>query len=401
MAGLGLVARLALADARHDRALFACAALTVAAVLLPLLVLLGLKTGVVERLLADLRGDLRAVEIRPRGNGALPPEWFAAMRTRPDVGFVAPRVRSFGASLQYARVEDPVRARSADFIPSGPGDPRLGALAALVTGDAVVVSARMAEEAGLRPGEALLLWRPAPPGRPRAGPRLERRVVVAAVAPLSASDQRHVFGTPEIGGLLEDSSEREGLASLDGAPAPARTYASFRLYAHDIADVPGLARALEAQGLEVDTEEARIAWAFRMDRNLTVLFLVLVGCAAIGVALALVATLWANVARKRRALSLLRLLGCPAARLAVFPLVQAALVALGGAALAAGAALGGAAAINRVFAPALDIPALATVLPWHLAAATGATLALGLLAGLAAVRPILGIAPAEGLRESP
>ena len=160
-----------------------------------------------------------------------------------------------------------------------------------------------------------------------------------------------------------------------------------------------VAADLEAEGLEVETHAARIGWVFRTDRNLTLLFLVLVGCAAIGVALALAATLWGNVLRKRRALSLLRLLGCPARRLALFPIVQAGLVALAGAALAAAGALCGAALMNAVFAPAFGLPGLATVLAWHLAAATGATLGIALLAGAAAVRPILGIAPAEGLRE--
>ncbi|MCZ8150664.1 MAG: hypothetical protein O9325_22755 [Roseomonas sp.] len=395
-----LVLRLAVADALHDRLLFVCAALTIAAVLLPLLLLLGLKTGVVERLLAELRADPSATELRLAGNVALPPEWFAEMARRPEVGFLVPRVRSFGNALQYARADDPIRARQADLISSGPGDPLLGAMSRLVAGDRIVVSQRVAEEAGLRPGDALLLWRPPPrSGPPR--PRIEFLVTVAAIAPASASSQRHVFGTPELAGRLEDSTEQDPFAAPQGEAVPAapRVFAAFRLYARDIAGVAPLAEALEAQGLEVETQAARIGWVFRTDRNLTLLFLVLVGCAGVGVALALAATLWGNVLRKRRALSLLRLLGCPARHLALFPLVQAALVALAGSALAAAVALGGAALVNAVFAPAFGLAGLATLLPWHLAAAAGATLLIALVAGVAATRPILGIAPAEGLRE--
>jgi putative ABC transport system permease protein len=392
-----LVLRMAVADALHDRWLFACAALTVAAVLLPLLLLLALKTGIVERLLAELRADPAATELRLRGNVALPPEWFERMARRPEVGFLVPRVRTFGNALSYARADDPIRARQADLISSGPGDPLLGAMSRLVEGDRVLVSKRVSEEAGLRPGDALVLWRPLPRGgSPR--PRIEFRVTVAAIAPDSASSQRHIFGTAALAGRLEDSSEQDPVAVPEAEATP-RVFAAFRLYARDITGVAPLAEALEAEGLEVETHAARIGWVFRTDRNLTLLFLVLVGCAAIGVALALAATLWGNVLRKRRALSLLRLLGCPARRLALFPIVQAGLVALAGAALAAAGALCGAALMNAVFAPAFGLPGLATVLAWHLAAATGATLGIALLAGAAAVRPILGIAPAEGLRE--
>ena len=274
-----MVFRLAIADALHDRVLFACAALTVAAVLLPLLLLLGLKTGVVERLVADLRADPGAVELRLRGNVALPPDWFDTMRARPDVGFVVPRVRTFGAAIQYARADNPILARSADFMASGQGDPLLGRIAASITPGQVVVSERVAEDAGLRPGDALLLWRPLPRGAAPA-PRVEQRVVVAAIAPPGASSQRHIFGTADLAGTLEDVAERETAPDAAGR----RSFAGFRLYARDIADVGGLARVLEAQGLEVETNAARIAWVFTMDRNLTTLFLMLVGCAGIGVA---------------------------------------------------------------------------------------------------------------------
>ena len=388
-----LVLRLAVADALHDRVMFACAVLTVAAVLLPLLLLLGLKTGVVERLVADLRADPGATELRLRGNVALPPAWFEAMRARPDVGFVVPRVRTFGAAIQYARADDPIRARSADFMASGPRDPLLGALSAAIISGQVVVSQRVAEDASLRPGDELVLWRPLPRGAAPT-PRVERRVVVAAIAPPGASGQRHIFGTAELAGLLEDVAEREGAPDAAGQ----RSFAGFRLYARDIADVAGLQRHVEAQGFEVETNAGRIAWVFTMDRNLTILFLMLVACAGVGVAGALAATLWGNVARKRRSLSLLRLMGLSARRLAWFPLIQAALVALVGAALAALATIGAAAAINAGFGGAYGIPALARILPWHLGAAASGALGLSLLAGAIAVRPVLRIAPAEGLR---
>jgi putative ABC transport system permease protein len=220
------VGRLALADALHDRNVFACAVLTVAAVMLPLLLLLGLKTGLVERLLADLRADPAAVEVRLRGNVALGPDWFAAMRARPDVAFVAPRVRTFGSSVQVGRVEDPIRGHDADLVASGPGDPLLGPAAALVVPGRVVLSERLARDSGYAPGDELLVWslRRRPGGGAK---RIEARVTVAAIAPATAGNARLLFGVTELAGMLEDGAEREGDPDAPGR----RRFAGFRLYA--------------------------------------------------------------------------------------------------------------------------------------------------------------------------
>ncbi|MCA1780171.1 MAG: hypothetical protein LC637_12565, partial [Xanthomonadaceae bacterium] len=50
----GLVARLALRDYRHERIMSACFVLALSAVLLPLMVLFGLKFGIIGNLLAPL-----------------------------------------------------------------------------------------------------------------------------------------------------------------------------------------------------------------------------------------------------------------------------------------------------------------------------------------------------------
>jgi len=397
----GLVARLAAKDVLHDRRLFACFVLTLAAILAPLLILFGLKTGVVDHLLGGLRRDPVNREIIHRGHRSFTADWFAAMTARPEIAFVAPRTRQLSLTVNAGKPADPLRGRPVELVVSGNGDPALGAAADGIAGDAVVISERLAIAGGYAAGDPLLIWAIR---RGSAGPeRVDVSLRIAAVAPPRASTREAIFGPLGLVADVEDFLEGRAVAARGwggSAPPTERLYPSFRLYAATIEDVQPLERELIAAGLQVETNAAAIAWTLSLDRHLTELFGVLTACAAVGFAIALAASLWANVERKRRALSLLRLMGVRRSALPVFPMIQAAVVALAGAALATLVALAVAAAINAAYGGAyLEGGALCRILPLHLAAAAAAALLLSLLAGAAAVRPVLGIEPAEGIRE--
>jgi putative ABC transport system permease protein len=390
-----LVARLALADALHDRRLFLSAALTVAAVLAPLLLLLGLKAGVVDHLLGRLRADPHARQLVLKGHASFAPAWFATMRGRPDVAFVAPRIRELAQSVQVAAPADGSPLNWAKYWISGQGDPLLGPVAAKLGPGSVALSPALAEHTGLKAGDrAMLQVRRLLPGGARV---LRLPVAVAGIAPLATmpdSQLLAVFGPQEIGARLEAAQES------DAAPARAYPFASFRLYARDIGDVLTLERDLNQAGYTVSSDARAIAQTTGIDRSLGRLFLVLTGCASLGAMVALASSLWGNVERKRRALSLLRLLGVPARALVAFPLLQAALVAGIGALCGAALALSVGAAINLTNRGAyLGGDALCRLGPGEIAGATAITLALALVAGAAAVRPVLRLQPADGLRE--
>lgn len=390
-----LPARLALADMRHDAGLFAGVALTVTAVLAPLLVLLGLKTGVIEHLVGGLRADPQVREIVLRGHMPLPPEWFERMRVRPDVAFVAPRMRQLAQPVDIGPATSPVRGTNADFVVSAPGDPLLGAASREIGAASIVISQRLAQLSGFKPGDEVAVWaiRRATTGNQR----IDARVRIAAIAPAAATQNALVFGPLSMAAALEAFQERD---ATTGPAAPAHIFPSFRLYARDITDVARLERDLLEQGMEIRTEVGRIGWTLSIDRNLTTLFAVLTACGAAGVAVTLAVSLWGNVARKRRALSLLRLLGLPAHALVVFPLVQGSLIALIGSALAAFTALAVGAMINAAYGTAyLEGSQLCVIAPIHILLACAGALALALLASLVAVRPVLRIAPSEGMRE--
>ena len=81
----GLIARLALRDYRHEWVMSGCFVLALSAVLVPLLVLFGLKYGIINNLLAPLKEDPRYRQIVPVGSGRFDPQWFVSMAERPDV----------------------------------------------------------------------------------------------------------------------------------------------------------------------------------------------------------------------------------------------------------------------------------------------------------------------------
>jgi putative ABC transport system permease protein len=137
-----------------------------------------------------------------------------------------------------------------------------------------------------------------------------------------------------------------------------------------------------------------------MNRSLTTLFALVAGLGGFGYLVALAASLWSSVERKRRTLSLLRLLGLPGWGLALFPLVQGALIALSGFVLALCLYAAAALVVNRHFAQdLLQGEQLAFLAPRYVLLALLVTLLVALAAAGEAARRAARIDPAEGLRD--
>lgn len=93
---------LAASDYWHERLLSACAILGLAAILAPLLVLLGVHHGIISAMTERLLNDPRTLEITPVGSGKYGPEWFAELRALPGVAFVVPQTRSIAATINLS-----------------------------------------------------------------------------------------------------------------------------------------------------------------------------------------------------------------------------------------------------------------------------------------------------------
>ncbi len=319
---LRLMGQLAWHDYRREGRLSACAILALVAVLAPLLVLFGLKFGLISTLTERLERDPGIREVIPLGGGRFGNEAIAELRARQDVAFVIPRTRQIAATAELSSDSERV---TVEMIPTAPGDPLLPQLDQPLALDAVVLSQRAAEKLGVVAGDQLQ----AAFGRQVSGRSEFQRtgLRVQAVLPLSAFARDALFADLRLLEAAEDY--RDGLAvSAFGWPGQASTavgriYPSFRLYATDLDSVEVLRRHFAGRNLEVATQAETIAQVRSLSRNLTLVFWI-IACLALGGAFAaMTASALAAVERKRRALSVLRLLGFSSSALVAFVVLQA------------------------------------------------------------------------------
>jgi putative ABC transport system permease protein len=383
--------RLALADLRREPAFTLCSVLALAAVIAPLILLAGLRAGVLAGLREDLAASPRAREIANIQNLALEAGWFAALAARPEVGFLVPRTRLLSATGSLEAAARPGRVATVEVLPTAPGDPLLAGLAQPGEGQ-VVLTASAAARLGVAPGEALRLRVVRRIAEARDVLALE--LTAAAIAPASAFDRDAVFAAPALGRRVQDFLDDR---AADAAPRRAE---GFRLHARRLEDVPVLVTALQAQGIETRSRGEDVAALLALDRNLTAGFAVIAAVGAAGFVLGLGAALWASVARKRRTLSLLRLMGMRRATLLAIPIWQGLAYALGGAVLGTALAIGAAQLVNRLAllgaAGGRDLARIG--LGEFALAALLAGIAAVLASALAAQRAA-SADPAEGLRD--
>jgi putative ABC transport system permease protein len=399
-----LCARLAFDDYRHEWVVSGCAVLALAAVLIPLLVLFGLKYGIITNLLDPLIENPRYREVAPIGSGNYEPAWFEEMRERDDVAFVVPRTRSLAASIRLRSPDSDVgRIIDIELIPSAEGDPVLDASTGAPRGFGdVVLAATAAEKLAVAPGDRL----EGIVARTRNGRQEAERLPmrIAGIAPITAFARDGLFVSTELIAAVEDFLDGRAVPALewDGTAArPAdRAFAGFRLYARAIGDVAALRRAFVERGIEVRTSVADIELVERLDRNLSVVYWIIALIAIAGYCVSFATSVWANVDRKRREFSVLRLIGFRTGEIVWFPLLQAAFTAALGWVLAVTAFLAVQGTLNALFADTIGGgQPVCRLEPWHLLVALAFTLAAAVGAAVAGGRRIAHLEPSIGLRD--
>ncbi|WP_295456723.1 FtsX-like permease family protein [uncultured Thiodictyon sp.] len=392
--------RLALLDLWHDRRTTLVLVLTVAAIIAPLMLLLGLKTGVIATLRQDLLNDPRTREIIIYGAHHLDRAWFQTMARRPDVGFLLPRTRTINATIDLLDgAQRP--AEAIDLIPTAAGDPLLPpGLPAPVSADQVLLTQTLARRLGLSPGTPLsgVLSR----SRNDTPENAQFPLEIIGIIPEDRVAREAVFTHMDLLVAAEDYRDglRPTLADLRAPNADTRPeFAGARLYARDLEGVDTLAATLRLQGIEIRTQAERIATVRAFDRTLSFILRIIALIGLTGGALALGGALWVNVERKRRDLALLRLFGFRHGTVVLIPLVQSAVIAALAFLLAGLAYGGGAGAFNRSLGQNLAGQGYVCRLESaHLAAAATATLLVALIAAAAAGYRASRIDPAECLR---
>ena len=397
-----LLARLSLADLWHDRNVSLCMAASLVAVIAPLLLLFGLKHGVVSQLQQELLSDPRNLEVKMLSSAHFDQAWLQRLQARPEVGFAIGQTRSLNTQADllgaHGRFADNV-----EVIPTRAGDPLLATDLSELAPDQVILSERAAERLDAKAGDTLRL---------RVARRLnevnergERTLQVRAIVSSVRFARPAAFVSPEL--LMELEHYRDGylVASLGASSGQALDalnvgYARARVYARDIDSVAPLERWLNEQRIETASRLAEINSVKAINHVLGLIFSVIAGAALIGCIASLVGAFLANIDRKRRHLAVLRLLGFSSPAVSAYVVLQALVLSLVGYLGGLGSYYLGSLLFDRLLVSSQATGAfICHITVWHgLVALLLAFLVAGLVALIGALRAIR-IQPAESLRE--
>ncbi len=395
---------LAWKDLRHDRRTSLVLVLTVASILAPLLLLFGLKNGVIATLRETLLRDPRNLEVVIYGSARLERAWLEELARRPGVAFLLPKTRTINASVDLVDGARQVLP-TVEVVPSADGDPLLPVGSPIPRhADEVLITETVSKKLQARTGAPLFaVIKRTLDGDPQ---QLRVPLKVIGVVPETHFAREALFTSLDL--LVAAEDYRDGVLPdraqapiPDGYAAGRTRFASARLYAQGLDHVAPLAEALRAQGIEVRTQAERIATVQAFDRTLSFVFRVIATIGGTGCALALGGALWVNVDRKRRQLALLRLFGFGHGAVAAVLVIQGLVIAVFGFLLALAAYLIG----SRVFDTVMgrNLPAggyVSRLDPLDLAAAAGLMVLVALIASIAGALRAGRVSPAEGLRDT-
>ncbi|NPD15994.1 hypothetical protein HOY34_12370 [Xinfangfangia sp. D13-10-4-6] len=394
---------LALRDLAHGWPSTLCLIVAVAVALVPVLLLGGLSQGVVENTLSRLRSDPRILELKLANDQQIPPEWFEGRAEDARIGFLLPRARYLAATVRM-RGPDSRSIAEPRLIPTAAGDPLLTGLPVPQGLSETVLTERLAKELAVSAGDEVevIIQR-------QVGENLEaarHQIKVLAVLPRDLMQSDDIFVDRAFETAVERWREGYAVPDLGWQPAPgraedapARSFASFRLYARDIRDVPGLRDDLIDEGFDVTTRAEEIEAALALEAGIGWVFSVIGTFTVLGFALTLGLHLAAAAMEKAREMSLLRLLGFGTASVAALPSLQGGLIALGGAALAGAGVLAVQPLVNRSLAGIGGLQGeIMALTPFLVGLAVLVACAAGLLSGVVAGWRIARLQIAEGLR---
>lgn len=403
-------------DYAREKLLSACSVLGLAAVLTPLLVLYGVKFGVMQTLTDRLRNEPRNLEISPVLSGRFSQQYLDDLAAHKDVSFVLPRTRSIAATMDLTAGEGGRRANLlVSLEPTAAGDPLLRHYDAAVptmpqhaATEAVniALSTPAAEKLYVTTGDTL-------------SGRVERRLNgqaqsvriplrVVSVLPLAAQQKDVAFIPFPLLEATEDYRDGRAVPEMgtqngwtgEERPKDARLYPGFRLYAKDLDAVMRLRQAFAQQGLDVYTHAEEIEQVNSLSQALNLVFALICAATAAGFLASTASSTLASVKRKERTLGLLSLAGFTTGRLMLLPLAQALLTALLGTALASGMYALAALVINHLFSAGLSgMEQVCRLLPQHFLIAFAAVAGLAAAAALGPALRAARIEPSEVIRE--
>ena len=399
---LRLLGSLALQDLWHDRKVSLCIAASLVAVIAPLLLLFGLKHGVVSQLQDELLRDPRNLEVKMLSNGNYDTAWIERLRLRPETGFALGQTRSLNTQADLL-IGMQRFVEGAEIIATEPGDPQLNLSSLTPVGNQVILSASAAQRLQAKAGDSVQL---------RALRRLEgvnergeMTLTVLAVLDGARFGRAAGFVAPPL--LLDLERFRDGyqvsaFGVITGKPLGdlQPLYARARVYARDIDQVAPLEHWLNEQHIETSSRLADIDNVKAINHVLGLIFGVIAVAALIGCVASMVGAFLANIDRKRKSLAVLRLLGFKRRAVGGFVVLQALVLSLAGYVGGLGFYAVGSHLFDYLLGSSQATGTFVChITVWHgLAALLLTFLVAALVAVIGALRAI-NIQPAESLRE--
>jgi putative ABC transport system permease protein len=402
MSQISNIIRLSFRDYSHEWRMSGCFILSLSSVLAPMLILFGLKFGIVSTMIHELVENPVNREIKPIGSGRYDDAWIDQYRKRGDVEFIIPKTRALAATIQL-KSTTANRIVSTELLATASGDPLLAGLTRVPKDYyQVILSRSAAKKLKVNTGDTIdaSLARQFQGKRERVHLPLE----VVDIADEAVTARNVAFVNLDL--LIASEQFKDGRAVEELAwegnsdALKERVYPSFRLYARSIYDVENLVTDLEREGARVKANVGEINTVQSIDENLSVIFWIIACVGGLGFAFSLGASLWANVDRKRKELSILRLVGFKSGRIIMFPVLQALYTAVLGWLFAVLVYLAFEYLINFFLAPRLNLDrALCFLLAEHFLWALGITLVIAVFAAILGGFRAARIEPADGLRE--
>lgn len=396
-----LTTSLAMRDLLRDRLFLLCNVAVLAGVLVPLLILLGVKNGVYEALIGELLRNPATLQIDTQGNADLSEVEIGPLRDWPDVAFLTPRTRSqFDYVNLYAPGGTGATLREALLLPTGAGDPNLPP-GLVLSETEIALSPLLAKQMALSQGDSIEMITQAE-NRPK---QLRLSVKVRHILPETTAAGRTVLAPYALLDQVEAFYDAYALPEYgitEGRPLSERQarYEGLRVYARSLEGLGPLQERLEAQlGIATSAKTREVAAVLGLGRNLDLALGLTSALAASGLAGALIFGFWSDAMRKRGTLAALAMIGMSPWRLAMLPVIQALVTAILGLLLSFALYAAGAALAERLFAGGLQGGAAVTRLELGQAAAIcAAVLGLVLLASMASAWSALRVDPARVLR---
>lgn len=397
-----MLAAIAWREWRHDWRMSLCLVSITAAISVPLLLLLTLRSGMLEEVREELTGSLVARELQVRRETPFSPQEVDAITRFPGVEHVEPQLRYLALGALVAKGEE---RESADMIAISPGNPLPAAAGSTVNLTSAIPTTALASRLGLVAGDRIDLVIDV---RAEDGSLREEEValLVAAILPRELEPRSALL----VDALLVRAADRfrlsggelsagEALREFGGTPEAAPA-ASLRVFVRSIDWVERVRRELSNRGGVATGRLAEIRLLGRLDSGLTMLVGLLGSVMLLGLGLAVVATQAAWMDRKRLELSYLKLIGFGTSKLVAIIVFQAIMTAFCGIALALAIAVAVSGLVMEVIplAGGFD-PDLFALRPADIAVVALAIAGVSILAASTLTFSARRLQPADALRE--